>query len=278
MPDTREDVDKLIEAGAPIAGSVTGAAVGFFVGGLAGAAAGAVVGSGAEQVFRRVGSEISRRLLGKREEVRIGATFSFAAKKIKENIASGKRLREDDFFGELSNERPAAYEILEGVLLSAQREHQEKKVQFYGNLLGNLPFRSDVDRTQANQLIKLAQGLSYRQLGLLEIFAASDYYNLRAGDYRSDLPIGPKLASLLQEVYELYNQGTVNCSGTALLGLVDVNPKEMNLQSMGSLLFQLMELKDIDREDLREFASLFNDRSQMRVGNTYPAEGDDRTS
>lgn len=87
-------------------------------------------------------------------------------------------IRQDDFFNKI-NERSTADEILEGILLSAQREHQEKKVQFYGNLIANIAFDPSIDREQANFLIKLDESLSYRQICLLSLFVNKDKYKLK---------------------------------------------------------------------------------------------------
>ena len=56
------------------------------------------------------------------------------------------------------NDRSFADEIIEGVLLAAQREYQEKKLPLYGNLLTNIAFRSDIDRVTANRLCVVPKG------------------------------------------------------------------------------------------------------------------------
>jgi hypothetical protein len=78
-----------------------------------------------------------------RETKRIGATLTFAAAKIKERLDSGQNLRSDGFFDEDASNRAPADEIAEGVVIAAQREHEEKKLKFYGNLLASALSRTD---------------------------------------------------------------------------------------------------------------------------------------
>ena len=136
----REAVDSLIETGSNMAGSVAGASIGFFTGGPAGAIAGAAAGPAMSEIFRRVGAEIKSRLLGKREEVRAGAAVAHAAATIRRRLESGEQLRCDGFFDEQTGNRAPAEEVVEKTILSAQRDPEEKKTQFYGIMLGNLAF------------------------------------------------------------------------------------------------------------------------------------------
>jgi hypothetical protein len=56
------------------------------------------------------------------------------------------------------------------VLLAAQREHEERKLRFMGNLIANLAFHPEIDRGYANYLIRLAEKLSFHSStgGLLQ--------------------------------------------------------------------------------------------------------------
>jgi hypothetical protein len=255
-----EPVDDLIEIGSDIAGGTAGAALGFFTAGPAGAVLGGATAPLLVHTFRKMASEIRHRYLGVREEVRIGATIAFAARKIQENIANGQQIRQDGFFETQPGERAAAEEVLEALLLVAQREHQEKKLPFYGNLLANIAFHHEIDRAYANLLIRLGDQISYRQMCLLVLFASQrkDGYHLRQEDYRSASTTADTIA-LLQEIYELYSQGMLNASGEALLGIGDVKPAKMKVQGTGAMLCNLMELWRIEslrEEDLIETAIL----------------------
>ena len=119
-----------------------------------------------------------------REKTRIGAAFIYATRKAQQRLNNGHKIREDDFFSVHPPDRSAAEEIIEGVLIAAQREHEEKKVPYYGYLLANIAFTPTISRVHGNLLIRLGQSLSYNQLCLLAVFALKDKFGLRTGDYR----------------------------------------------------------------------------------------------
>jgi len=115
------------------------------------------------------------------------------------------QVRHDDFFEDQLYQRSAAKEIVEGVLLAAQREHEEKKLLYYSNLLANIAFHPEIDRAHANLLIRLGERLSYRQLCVLSLFKQKSKFNLRQQDYRSSGTVSElDKVVLLQEIFELY--------------------------------------------------------------------------
>jgi hypothetical protein len=122
-----------------------------------------VAGALTAPLIHNIGNEIAHRLLSKREKTRVGAVIIYAAIHIKEKLNKGMQPSQDDFFSQQPG-RSSAEEISEGVLLAAQREYEEKKLQFYDHLLENIAFSSGVGRAHANLLLKLSQELSYRQL------------------------------------------------------------------------------------------------------------------
>jgi len=262
-----ESVEKLIDSGMDIAGNaLAGAAVGFFTNGPVGAVIGGVSGAAgpvATQLLKQAG-EFTQRVLGHREEVRVGATLIFAVEKIRENIAKGHQIRQDGFFQDQPSERSAAEEIFEGVLLAAQREHEEKKLQFYGNLIANIAFRSDIDRGHAN-LITQGEGISYRQMCLLAIFSRVDNSGLRQEDYQNSGNISEAKIALLQEIYKLYSDRLLDLPfeglvlGQPLLNLEYLKPGTLHVQGIGTTLYKLMELWSIKSQDLETIVALLSD-------------------
>jgi hypothetical protein len=124
----------LLESGAELVATLTGVAVGQAITGHAGEYAGAIVGP----IICRLLQEFSKRRLGRREKERLGAIVIFAIQKIEANFVVGNHIRSDDFFTDQPDGRSSAEEIAEGVLTVSQREYEERKIRFYGNLLGNL--------------------------------------------------------------------------------------------------------------------------------------------
>ncbi len=248
--------EELINIGSEITGGVAGSIIGFLTAGPGGAIVGGASGPIIAQTVKRIAGEIRQRILGHREEVRIGATLTYAVQKIKEKIDDGQQIRQDGFFDYDQSDRPPAEEIIEGILIAAQKEHQEKKLKFYGYLLANLAFDQKFDKEQANHLLKVAEQLTYRQFCLLAIFAKKEQYNLRQVDYRVVKNFKQELVIILQETNELFTLSMLNCSGEAMLGMTDVNPAKMNVQGVGAYLHNLMELWTIEQSDLKKSSEL----------------------
>ena len=266
----------LLETGSGVAGSVAGTAIGLAVAGPPGAFAGAVGGPVVERTTLYLASEFKRRVLGVREEERIGGTMAFTINKIQENIDRGEQVRQDGFFRDEGNQRSAAKEVGESVLLAAQREHEEKKLPFYGNLLANIAFDSTISREQANLLVKEGQTLSYRQLCVVAFIAAKqlfagerhiselrpidglgqEAFELKQGSYEDAGGVsGMEQASLLHEIFDLHFRNLAS-TGTDLPGSTYIDPSRLRLVLLGYNLYRLMELWEIDIEDVRRMALL----------------------
>ncbi len=172
------------------------------------------------------------------------------------NLKNGYKLRNDGFFEDNSTERAASKEIVEGVLLATQREYEEKKTRYYGNLLANIAFSTGVSRSHASLLIKLSQSLSYRQVCLLSIFGQQDRFTLRKNDYR-ETPLFVEIISLLQEIWDLSVRGLITEEhGTVVFGLTNIQPGRMKPEGQGEILFKLMVLREMDEQDLKGIAEM----------------------
>lgn len=139
--EKNDRIRHLINHGTEIAG---GAALGLLIGGPVGAVAGGAGGPMAAIALRSIGQEISERLLGTREKVRVGAAFAIAAADIRQRIENGENVRTDGFFDEKQSGRSDAEEVAESVLLKAQREPEEKKIQYMAYLLSSIAFDSQI--------------------------------------------------------------------------------------------------------------------------------------
>lgn len=181
MNKEKEIIADLIDTGSEITGGVGGAVIGSIAAGPIGAVIGAITGPLITKTFKVIGKDVKDRFLSKREGVRIGATFTYALAKLKNEIDSGVSIRQDDFFIPKDGERAKAEELLEGVLLAAQREYEERKVNFLGNLYANICLKENISSEHASQLIKTATNLSFRQFCMLQLLRSdvSDTLDLR---------------------------------------------------------------------------------------------------
>lgn len=244
----------LIEGAADVAGSATGAALGLLFGGPPGAIIGGAAGPAFAHSLRWVLGEVAHRTLGEREKVRVGAVLAFAVEAYERRVDEGRRVRQDGFFDDVAEERAAGNEVIEGVILAAQRLHEERKLRYLGNLLAGIAFAPDVDPALANHLIRLADQLSYRQLCLLALVADQDRFALPRTDRRApgmkwaDWGTGQEFTELgRMRLVEGLRETTPNL-GMSLPSNIPLKARPIGA---GVLLDRLMELRTIPEEDLR---------------------------
>ncbi|WP_147261922.1 hypothetical protein [Blastococcus sp. TF02A-26] len=169
---------RAIDAGVELLGSVSGALVGGLVGGPPGAIGGAVAGP----VLTSTLKEVARRILSKGERRRVGAAFGSAVLAVEELRRAGLTVRQDGFFEPATDRRAKAEEVVEGVLLAAQREHEKFKVIHYGYLVANVAFDSGIDLHTANWCLRTGQDLTWTQLVLLRIIGDVELTLTLAGE------------------------------------------------------------------------------------------------
>jgi hypothetical protein len=239
----------LIDGGSEIASGAVGGALGFLVGGPIGAAAVGAGGVVAAKVLKNIGSEISERLLGPREKIRVGGVLAIAATEIRQRIEQGEKIRDDGFFSEKINGRSDADEAVESILLKSQREPEEKKIIYMGHLVASLAFRQEISVEMAHQISKAAEQLTYRQLCLLKLSTIKDIVKLRKGNYRGQNTCPKELYQILYEYFDLYHRGFINFGGEVAFGPTDIEPGNSTVQALGVDLFNLMQLNNIPNED-----------------------------
>lgn len=243
-----------VALGSEIASGITGTTVGLVIAGPPGALAGAAMGPVLQRVFLKLSRDLRDRFLSHREEVRIGATLAYAIEEAQTRVAQGELIRQDNFFeqGTASGNRSAGEEILEGVLITAAREYEERKVRHYGSLMSSIAFQPNIDLAQANLLLRLARELSYRQLCILAL----------AQQGPIPLPV--------VFVGEAFGDGLIrdmNLLRESYL-LMDVEPPPngeavegdfVGAIQLGLDLADAMDLGDIDEDDLRKLRAQLHD-------------------
>jgi hypothetical protein len=261
VPESR--AGSILSAGTEIAGPAAAAAGGLLLGGPAGAVVGAAAASPATRALRRVLGEVAGRLLGDREERRVGAVLLEAEAEISLQLAAGRPLRADGLFGDDAT-RSGAEEIAEAAVLAAQRDPQEVKAPLMGKLLGRLQFEPRVSIPYAHLLIREAETLTYRQLCCLVLFNLNvrDQFSLPDGTGDLSDSLTPKIG-LLQEILDLYRRTMLQQRAADHLGTDIVlyapalRPARLELVGLGGWLTELMDLPSaIKREELEDIAAL----------------------
>ena len=160
---------RIIEYGADIAGA--SAAVALELLGKSPPGLGAILAP----VLASTLKEFGARSLSAREKTRVGAVAIYAADRISARLMFGDVPRQDGFFAPTGSDRAPSEALLEGVLLKARDEFEEKKLRHLGWFFANLVFVEDVSPATAYLLLKQFERLSYRQLAILSLIGEREH-------------------------------------------------------------------------------------------------------
>jgi hypothetical protein len=229
-------------------GGAVGAGIGLLIAGPGGLFAGAVVGPVVAKLFRELGDESNRRLLGPREMHRIGEAAATAQREIERGLDEGRQIRSDGFFDADSKGRSSGAEILEGVFQKAQQSYEERKVELLGVLYSEIVFRPEISPAHAHHLLSLLGALTYRQVAFLSVVAETTTRDLLpAKDFRGSPNAEGEMTNdgvaLLTEIYDLYQRGVLaDARSQPWLSVGDVAPAHVRPQGSGDLLSVLLAL------------------------------------
>lgn len=250
-------IKEIIESGSEITGNISAAVIGGLAAGPAGIIIGGVTGPIISKIFKSIGNEVQDRFLSPRENIRICAAYTYALNKLKEYIDNGFELRTDNFFEEQITNRSSAEELLEGIILSAQREHEERKIQFIGNLYASICIEPGIDLETANQYINTANNLSYRQYCLLRILDLKEAKKNSAQKNDLQENNSKKPPSIIRnspvniELRDLSQKGLVRLTSRMHDTLDNSAPSyDIKISFYGSDFCHLVALKDIDQDDV----------------------------
>ncbi|MGG7034451.1 MAG: hypothetical protein ACI7YS_04550 [Flavobacterium sp.] len=246
---SREQFEKLktiIDKGSEVGGSVAGAAIGLAIAGPVGAIAGAAVGPLVSAAFKKVGTEISEKIMGPREQARIGATYTLALDKIAKTLDRGIEVRNDDFFIAQENDRSKSESILEGTLLKARNEYEEKKIGCYSNFLANLSFDSSISFEKGNTLLRILEQLSFRQISILAYFSEIDDLSTERWmiSFKDNVKLG-KYQDFYFELMDLYNKQLLQQMGSG----ISMSASSLGISPLGKTICDLISVEEIDLND-----------------------------
>jgi len=269
MKKNEKFIRKLVNPGIPYVGEVTGAAisstVGFFLMGPPGAAIGAAGGKIVTDLFARAGEEIDKRYLSRRECARIGVVAIYALNRIKLNEENNLPLRNDNFFiPDSVTNRSAADEILEGTLIAAKNTYEERKLKYYGNLLANIAYYSEIDQYRANYLLRITEKLSYRQICLLALFEQKVDYCLSSKSQELPKTLNSNEIIVIREIEEIKILKLLKSINEAIWGGGpggNLSPSHLELSDTGNILYQMMNLDEIEKGQIDTLASILSDRT-----------------
>lgn len=196
-----------------------------------------------------------------KESRRILTTLYHSLENIQENLNKNNFKIKSEFFDKDENGECLAEEIMSGIVESSRNEYEERKLKYYGYLLGNIIFKENLDRDESNRLIKLSRQLSYCQIKLINMYMISqtiqipilqreDYTSKGIGDY--------KLLGILQDTLDMIQKSILNGSGKLVLDVVQINPSKIKVQGIGTLLYNYMSLNKMPYDELEDILNLLS--------------------
>lgn len=256
MSEEKDDSFQLVDAAGDLFGSLAGVALSVVHQGVAGLFGGAVVGPGVAHTFKYVTRLFLTRLMAQREQKRVGLVVGLTALAIQKRIDDGGTIRTDDFFDRDITDRSKADEIAEAVLISAQREHEERKLPYLANLLAYIAFESRIDVGMANYMIKTASSLTYRQYCVLSVAMSPANVGLQAGQPHNQENVASQVMTLLAEIFDLYEQRLLGFSRGPILDPYDMPLEQLRLTELAPYLHLAMKLDTIPSEDIASIVAL----------------------
>jgi len=251
-----EGLSTTIEATGVMVSSTVGTCIAGPIGTLAGSVTGMVV----EKIIRSIKGDFKNRFLSEWELNRINITEAAAKKRIKINIENGLQFRNDDFFTQDSiSDRAPICEISEGTFIAAKNEHEEKKLNYLGNLIGNIPFHQEINRDRANYLVRIAERLSYHQLCILAFFDRKSDYFFKPDEIAQDAT-HPNIKNMIfREIEELKILSLLSSKNNYLWGggpAGNITPPNVELSETGKIFHTMMNLDQIDKSEIDRVADI----------------------
>lgn len=124
---------------------------------------------------------------------------------------------------------------------------------YLANLYANINFNESISRPMANQLIKLASAISYRQLIILSVIGKNrdsdcgiKLRNTRFRGFENYDAI-----SIAAEIYDLYRSSLI-ISSDAIFDAASFTPALLVMNGLGELLYRHMELYNMPMDKERQ--------------------------
>lgn len=207
-------------------------------------------------VLQPVAEDFASRALSTKERNRIDRTYKEIIDKIGKKLEAGSVPRTDDYWAPNAEGGSNATVLLEGVLIKARDEYEEKKRRYFPNLCANMCFAEHLPYERLNTILRLFEQLTYRQLQILAYVYRNGAVNTCSWELRIRLlPSTDKYYDIFCEVFNLYN---VNLLKNPTAGWTSNGISELRLSPLGLDLVSLAELNSIPEEEIADIASYIN--------------------
>lgn len=203
-------------------------------------------------VLQPVAEDFASRALSTKERDRVDRTYEEIIDKIGKKLEAGSVPRTDDYWAPNAEGVSNATVLLEGILIKARDEYEEKKRRYYPNLCANMCFAEHLPYERLNTVLKLFEQLTYRQLQILA------YINQRGKittkNWESHLKVIETAYKYFDIYYEVFNLYSINLLRQPRQGWSSAT-EELDLSPLGEDVVRLTELYNMPDEEIRELSS-----------------------
>ena len=204
-------------------------------------------------VLQPVAEDFASRALSANERDRVDKTYNEIIGKIKLKLDSGLVPRTDDYWDVNYEPVSNATVLLEGVLIKARDEYEEKKRRYYPNLCANMCFAEHLSYERLNTILRLFEQLTYRQLQILAYVNHNEEINIKGWESNIRLITETdKYYDIYCEVLNLYNS---NLLRNPQRGWSSEGVSCLNLSPLGKDMVLLTELDNMLESEISEVAS-----------------------
>lgn len=208
-----------------------------------------------DKVMHPIFADFMERLLSTNQKSRIekvleDAIYKIASRLEKNDIPSSN----EEFWTEDSNRVSDAKVVLEGILLKARDEYEEKKLPYYSNLIAQMAFDPSWSYQRLNAMIRMFEQLSYRQLQLMALAMQKEGIDTPQWDMKfKRTPNSFAYYDLFCEVVNLSNLALFHQPELSItLGLGN----KLALSPIGKSMAELMELSTIPQDELKDLDNM----------------------
>lgn len=258
----------ILQAGAKISGpAATTAAIAAMFGSERSATA-AIIGAASSwpvtQLITKVLEFAYDQFSTEREMQRGGVVATFAINEIVRRLKNGNSIRGDGFVESPSNTalRSSAEELFEGCLQKARDCYIEKKVPFVGFVFASFLFDEGISSEEANQILTIAEELSFRQYCLIVIIKRQDQFAIPKIERLRELPETSQKIALYQEMVGLgsrYIYHVLKENGNVIIAdsIAQITFDGAELTSFGERIYESLGLYTILDSEIEEVISQF---------------------
>ncbi len=206
----------------------------------------AVVVSMLSPMIKDVSREMYERVLSGLQMLRVNEVICQVIKKITHRLNNGEQLRTDPLI--TSDNGTMLKQILEGLLLNAMEEFENKKINSYSDLFTNICFDERVTFEQTIAIIRIIKELSYRQLCVIALAEQND---LRTDGWDIKFKSNTLLnqyADFFSEVLVLYNLRILQQADAG----ISLGMRRLSLSQFGASIAKQLDLSTIPVYDIKQ--------------------------